>query len=84
MPDPLSLSVRDAAQEIAAGRLTAEALTTACLNRIAAREAVVGAWHYLDRDAALAPARGPPRGAASATPSRRAARCTGSRSRSRI
>jgi Asp-tRNA(Asn)/Glu-tRNA(Gln) amidotransferase A subunit family amidase len=66
MPDPLSLSVRDAAQEIAAGRLTAEALTTACLDRIAAREAVVGAWHYLDRDAALAAARQrdsePPRG----------------------
>src|ERR1043166_5546691 len=66
MPDPLSLAVRDAAQEIAAGRLTAEALTTACLNRIAAREAVVGAWHYLDRDAALAAARQrdsePPRG----------------------
>jgi len=66
MPDPLSLSVRDAAQEIAAGRLTAEALASACLDRIAAREAVVGAWHYLDRDAALAAARQrdaePPRG----------------------
>src|SRR5437762_2493308 len=66
MPDPLSLSVRDAAQEIASGRLTAEALASACLDRIAAREAVVGAWHYLDRDAALAAARQrdaePPRG----------------------
>src|SRR5437588_12444068 len=66
MPDPLSLSVRDAAQEIAAGRLTAEALASACLDRIAAREAVVGAWQYLDRDAALAAARQrdaePPRG----------------------
>src|ERR1051325_5826919 len=66
MPDPLSLSVRDAAQEIAAGRLPAEALTAACLDRIAAREAVVGAWHYLDRDAALTAARQhdsePPRG----------------------
>src|SRR5436309_11351881 len=57
MPDPLSLSVRDAAQEIAAGRLTAEALASACLDRIAAREAVVGAWHYLDPEAALAAAR---------------------------
>src|SRR5204863_375410 len=60
------LSVRDAAQEIASGRLTAEALASACLDRIAAREAVVGAWHYLDRDAALAAARQrdaePPRG----------------------
>src|SRR5205085_4605641 len=66
MPDPLSLSVRDAAQEIASGRLTAEALASACLDRIAAREAVVGAWHYLDSEQALAEARQrdrePPRG----------------------
>jgi Asp-tRNA(Asn)/Glu-tRNA(Gln) amidotransferase A subunit family amidase len=66
MPDPLSLSVRDAAQEIAAGRLSAEAFAIACLDRIAARESIVGAWHYLDRDAALAAARRrdaePPRG----------------------
>lgn len=66
MPDPLSLSARAAAAEIAAGRLTAEALVTACLDRIAAREAVVGAWHYLDPDAAVAAARradaGPPSG----------------------
>jgi amidase len=66
MPDPLSLTVRAAAQEIAARRLSAEALTAACLDRIAAREGVVGAWHYLDRDAALAAARHrdsePPRG----------------------
>src|SRR5215831_15128605 len=55
MPDPLS--VRDAAREIAAGRLSAEAFATACLDRIAAREPIVGAWHYLDRDAALAAAR---------------------------
>src|SRR5204863_5941953 len=51
------LSVRDAAQEIASGRLTAEALAGACLDRIAARDKVVGAWHYLDPDAALAAAR---------------------------
>src|SRR5258705_10835340 len=66
MPDPLSLSARAAAQEIAAGRLTAEALMTACLDRIAAREKVVGAWHFLDPAAALAAARQrdaePPRG----------------------
>jgi Asp-tRNA(Asn)/Glu-tRNA(Gln) amidotransferase A subunit family amidase len=66
MPDPLSLSARAAAQEIAAGRLTAEALAAACLDRIAAREEVVGAWHYLDPEAALAAARQrdaePPRG----------------------
>src|SRR5438552_11793416 len=57
MPDPLSLAVRAAAQEIAAGRLTAEALATVCLDRIAAREQVVGAWHHLDPEAALAAAR---------------------------
>jgi Asp-tRNA(Asn)/Glu-tRNA(Gln) amidotransferase A subunit family amidase len=57
MPDLLSLSARDAAREIATGRLSATALVAACLERIAAREAVVGAWHYLDHDAALAAAR---------------------------
>jgi Asp-tRNA(Asn)/Glu-tRNA(Gln) amidotransferase A subunit family amidase len=57
MADPLSLSARDAAQEIAAGRLSAVALITVCLDRIAAREPVVGAWHHLDRGAALAAAR---------------------------
>src|SRR5579864_6267981 len=57
MPDSLPLSAREAAREIAAGRLSATALVAACLERIAAREAVVGAWHYLDRDAALAAAR---------------------------
>ena len=57
MPDPLSLCARDAAREIAAGRLSAEALVAACLDRIAAREPVVGAWHHLDPEAALAAAR---------------------------
>src|SRR3954453_2841624 len=57
MLDPLSLSAREAAREIAAGRLRAEALMTACLERIAAREAVVGAWQYLDPEAALEAAR---------------------------
>jgi Asp-tRNA(Asn)/Glu-tRNA(Gln) amidotransferase A subunit family amidase len=57
MPDPLALSARDAARQIAAGRLSAEALVSACLERIAAREPVVGAWHHLDQGAALAAAR---------------------------
>jgi Asp-tRNA(Asn)/Glu-tRNA(Gln) amidotransferase A subunit family amidase len=57
MPDPLALSARDAASEIAAGRLGAEALVRACLERIWAREPVVGAWHHLDPEAALAAAR---------------------------
>jgi Asp-tRNA(Asn)/Glu-tRNA(Gln) amidotransferase A subunit family amidase len=57
MADLLALSARAAAAEIAAGRLGSEDLVAACLDRIAAREATVGAWHYLDRDAALAAAR---------------------------
>jgi amidase len=57
MPDPLSLSARDAAREIAAGRLSAETLVSACFERIRAREPIVGAWHHLDEGAALAAAR---------------------------
>ena len=55
--DPRSLSVRDAARQIAEGKLTAEALVSAYLDHIAARESVVGAWQYLGRDQALAEAR---------------------------
>ncbi len=66
MTDLRSLTVREAARQIAERRLTAEALTAAYLDRIEAREAVVGAWHYLDRETALATARQrdaePPRG----------------------
>jgi Asp-tRNA(Asn)/Glu-tRNA(Gln) amidotransferase A subunit family amidase len=66
MAELLSLTAREAAQQIAARRLSAEALVGACLDRIAAREEVVGAWHHLDREAALAAARecdrGEPRG----------------------
>jgi amidase len=57
MPDPLSLPVREAAQQIAAGRLTSAGLVAGCLERIAAREPIVGAWQHLDPDAALATAR---------------------------
>jgi Asp-tRNA(Asn)/Glu-tRNA(Gln) amidotransferase A subunit family amidase len=55
--DPRSLTVREAARQIAERRLTAEALTAAYLDRIAARETTVGAWQYLDRERALAIAR---------------------------
>lgn len=41
---------------IGAGRTTCEAVTRACLDRIAAREAEVGAWAYCDPDAAIAAA----------------------------
>ncbi|HTT81203.1 MAG TPA: amidase, partial [Stellaceae bacterium] len=66
MADLLALSARDAAAAIAAGRLSAEDLVRACLGHIDRREATVGAWHYLDRETALAAARardaGPPQG----------------------
>jgi Asp-tRNA(Asn)/Glu-tRNA(Gln) amidotransferase A subunit family amidase len=57
MTEPSSLTAREAAREIADRRLTAEALISSYLNRIEARESVVGAWQYLDRDQALAEAR---------------------------
>jgi Asp-tRNA(Asn)/Glu-tRNA(Gln) amidotransferase A subunit family amidase len=57
VPDFAALSARDTAARIASGSLTAEAATRACLDRIAAREAVVGAWQYLDPDRAIAEAR---------------------------
>lgn len=57
MPDPTSLSVREAAREIAARRLSAEEYAAAWLDSIDAQEATVGAWHYLDREQALAAAR---------------------------
>jgi len=64
--DVRSLTVVEAARQIAERRLTAEALAAACLDRIEAREAVVGAWQYLDREQVLATARRrdaePPRG----------------------
>jgi Asp-tRNA(Asn)/Glu-tRNA(Gln) amidotransferase A subunit family amidase len=61
-----SLTVREAARQIADRRLSAEALVKVCLDRIEARETVVGAWQFLDREQALAAARRrdaePPRG----------------------
>lgn len=62
----------EAAQAIAAGRLTSEALVRACLARIAARESEVGAWTYLDAERAIAEARArdreKPRGALHGVP----------------
>ena len=57
MTDLRSLTVREAARQIAERRLTAEALAAAYLDRIEARETMVGAWQYLDRERALADAR---------------------------
>jgi len=47
----------EALAAMAAGRLTAEELTRACLDRIAARDSVVRAFAYLDPERALAEAR---------------------------
>ncbi|HXP32197.1 MAG TPA: amidase [Stellaceae bacterium] len=57
MPDLARLSAREAAQRIAAGSLTSEALVRSCLERIGEREAVVGAWEHLVPEQALAEAR---------------------------
>ncbi len=54
---PHTLSACEAARNIAAGKLTAEALVRDCLERIDAREAQVQAWSHLDREAALQQAR---------------------------
>ncbi len=47
------LSASECSAALAAGTITAEALTRACLERIAAREPIVGAWEILDADGAL-------------------------------
>jgi Asp-tRNA(Asn)/Glu-tRNA(Gln) amidotransferase A subunit family amidase len=52
-----SLTVREAARQIADRRLTAEALVRAYLDRIETRETVVGAWQFFDHERALAAAR---------------------------
>ena len=60
MTTPLPLnqtSAFDAAAAIAAGKLTSEALVTACLERIRTREEAVQAWAFIDPDLALAQAR---------------------------
>ena len=61
MPTPSSAPADfTAAQALAAlrsGELTAEALTRACLDRIAARDALIRAWAAIDPEIALAQAR---------------------------
>ena len=51
------LTASEAAALIARGELSSEALVTACLERIAAREQLVGAWQHLDPEQALQQAR---------------------------
>jgi len=61
-----TLSAVEAARQIAAGKISSEALVRDCLERIAVREGDVQAWEFLDRDAVLKQARaadaGPRRG----------------------
>ena len=51
------LNAIDALAAMAAGRFSAEALTRACLERVAQRDAVVRAFAWLDPERALAEAR---------------------------
>lgn len=51
------MGAAEAAREIAAGRLTAEALMRALLERIDERDEAVKAWSFLDRELALTAAR---------------------------
>src|SRR5919198_248298 len=59
---PWRLTTLEAAAEIAAGRLSPAELAAACLGRIEAVDAAVGAWQHLDRDAALTAAGAAERG----------------------
>ena len=51
------LGVRDILKRVAAGEATAESEARACLERVAEREAAIGAWTYVDAERALAEAR---------------------------
>ena len=51
------LSATEARQQIGAGKITREQLVRDCLERIAAREPAVGAWAYLNAEAAIQRAR---------------------------
>ena len=57
-----SLSASEAARRIERGELTAEALVSACLERIAEHDEQLRAWAFVNRDHALAQARALDRG----------------------
>ena len=57
MNDLNLLSAAEAVRLIATGRITAEQLVRACLDRIAVRDSEVRAWAHCDPDAAIAQAR---------------------------
>ncbi len=66
MNELISLGAAEAARRIASRELRSEDLVRACIERIRARDAEVGAWAALDDDAALQAARecdrNPPKG----------------------
>ena len=55
--DPSRLSATEIVRATTAGEITCEAVTRACLDRIAARESVVHAWASFDSELALKQAR---------------------------
>jgi Asp-tRNA(Asn)/Glu-tRNA(Gln) amidotransferase A subunit family amidase len=57
MSEPCQLTATEAQQQLRAGTLTVATLAQSCLQRIAAREAQVQAWAYIDADQVRAEAR---------------------------
>lgn len=57
MSEVHELTAAEGLRAIEAGNLTAEAWTTACLERITDRDSTVLAWEYLDHSSAIAHAR---------------------------
>jgi len=62
--DPSRLTAAEIVRATTAGEITCEAVTRACLDRIAARESVVHAWASFDPELAIAQARALDRAAA--------------------
>lgn len=57
MRDPAEFGVWEASKLMEEGKLSSEALTASCLERIAARENMVQAWAFLEPELVLAAAR---------------------------
>lgn len=53
MKNPCTMSAREAANAIAQKKISSVELVEECLKRIDAREEVVGAWAFIDRDLAI-------------------------------
>ena len=54
---PAIASARDTASRVERGEITCEEVARGCLQRIAASDALIGAWEHLDEGAVLAAAR---------------------------